>query len=75
MCSLTEASLFLTREFPESIQEEDVMYSFSTYIAENAESLNLVEGEKVFVLGMLSICSIMFTTLIYFVIKFGFFPF
>lgn len=48
-----EASLFLTREFPqdESIKEEDVMYSFATYIAENAESLNLVEGEKVFVLG------------------------
>lgn len=31
-----EASLFLTREFPqdESIKDEDVMYSFSTYIAE-----------------------------------------
>lgn len=50
-----EASLFLTREFPqdESIKDEDVMYSFSTYIAENAESLNLVEGKKVFVLGKL----------------------
>lgn len=29
------------------------MYSYCTYIAENAESLNLVEGEKVFVLGKL----------------------
>lgn len=28
------------------------MYSYCTYIAENAETLNLVEGEKVFVLGM-----------------------
>lgn len=32
------------------------MYSYCTYIAENAESLNLVEGEKVFVLGKLCTC-------------------
>lgn len=49
----TEASLILQKEFPhdDSIKEEDIMYSYCTYIAENAESLNLVEGEKVFVLG------------------------
>lgn len=48
-----EASLFLTRDFSqdESINEEDIMYAYCTYIAENAESLNLVEGEKVFVIG------------------------
>lgn len=48
-----EASLILTKEFPqdESIKDEDIMYSYCTYIAENAETLNLVEGEKVFVLG------------------------
>lgn len=53
--SQTEASLFLTREFAhdESIKDEDIMYSYCTYIAENAESLNLVEGEKVYVLGKL----------------------
>lgn len=51
--SSTEASLFLTRDFDqdESIKEENIMYSYRTYIAENAETLNLVEGEKVFVLG------------------------
>lgn len=50
---ITEATLFLERnwEKEESIHEEDIMYSFCTYIAENAESLNLVEGEKVYVLG------------------------
>ncbi|XP_031619547.1 titin-like isoform X4 [Contarinia nasturtii] len=49
---LEEASLFLTRDeiVDESIKEEDIMYSYCTYIAENAESLNLVEGEKVYVL-------------------------
>lgn len=31
---------------------ENIMYSYCTYIAENAETLNLVEGEKVFVIGM-----------------------
>lgn len=29
------------------------MYAYATYIAENAESLNLVEGEKVYVIGKL----------------------
>lgn len=37
-----------------SINEEDIMYSYATYIAENAESLNLVEGEKVYVIGALN---------------------
>lgn len=52
----TEASLILTKEFPhdDSIKDEDIMYSYCTYIAENAETLNLVEGEKVFVLGKLT---------------------
>lgn len=46
--------MILQKEYPhdDSIKEEDIMYSYCTYIAENAESLNLVEGEKVFVLGM-----------------------
>lgn len=51
--SCVEAVLFLSRDWDkeESILEENIMYSFCTYIAENAESLNLVEGEKVHVLG------------------------
>lgn len=55
--NLTEAWLFLSRDFApdESIKEEDIMYSYCTYIAENAESLNLVEGEKVYVLGKLTL--------------------
>lgn len=36
------------------MNEEDIMYAYETYIAENAESLNLVEGEKVYVIGMLN---------------------
>lgn len=60
----TEASLILQKEFPhdDSIKEEDIMYSYCTYIAENAESLNLVEGERVFVLGkILDILNIPFS--------------
>lgn len=56
MLSQTEASLFLTSVFEREVtaSEEDVMYAYVTYIAENAESLNLVEGEKVYVIGMLN---------------------
>lgn len=32
--------------------EGNVMYSICSYIAETKDALNLVEGEKVFVLGM-----------------------
>lgn len=54
LCSTTEASLFLTSVFERDVseKEEDIMYAYTTYIAENAESLNLVEGEKVYVIGM-----------------------
>lgn len=34
------------------------MYSICTYMAENNDALNLVEGEKVYVIGM---CSVNFT--------------
>lgn len=49
-----------------SIKEEDIMYSYCTYIAENAESLNLVEGEKVYVLGKHEIRGLIFTIISYF---------
>lgn len=52
---LEEASLFLTQDeiVKQNIfKEENIMHSYCTYIAENAETLNLVEGEKVFVIGM-----------------------
>lgn len=49
-----------------SIKEEDIMYSYCTYIAENAESLNLVEGEKVYVLGKHEIRCLIFTIISYF---------
>ena len=32
-------------------EEEDIMYSICTYIADNDEAINLVEGEKVYVIG------------------------
>lgn len=53
--SFAEASLFLTRGFSidETLNEEDAMYSYCTYVAENAETLNLAEGEKVYVIGKL----------------------
>lgn len=31
--------------------EENVMYSICTYIADSDEAINLVEGEKVYVIG------------------------
>lgn len=69
----TEASLILTKEFPhdDSIKDEDIMYSYCTYIAENAETLNLVEGEKVFVLGKWSI-SLFILTFFVLIQMFGF---
>lgn len=44
-----ENSLSITRE----IREEDVMYSIVNYASENEDTLNLVEGEKVYVVGKL----------------------
>lgn len=37
------------------VQEGDKMYSICSYIAETEEAINLVEGEKVFVIGQYSI--------------------
>lgn len=42
-----ENSLSITRE----IREEDVMYSIVNYASENEDTVNLVEGEKVYVVG------------------------
>lgn len=42
-----ENSLSITRE----IREEDLMYSIVSYASENEDTLNLVEGEKVYVVG------------------------
>lgn len=42
-----ENSLSITRE----IREEDLMYSIVNYASENEDTLNLVEGEKVYVVG------------------------
>ena len=33
-------------------QEGDLFFSISSYVAENNEALNLVEGERLYVLGM-----------------------
>ena len=35
-------------------EEDNIMYSICTYMAENMDSLNLVEGEKVYVIGKLA---------------------
>lgn len=32
-------------------EEDNIMYSICTYMAENDDALNLVEGEKVYVIG------------------------
>lgn len=34
--------------------EGDKMYAICSYVAENEESLNLVEGERVYILGELT---------------------
>ncbi|XP_059620360.1 titin-like [Phlebotomus argentipes] len=46
------ASLQITKEFETEVlaDEELLMYSICTYVAENEEALNLVEGEKVYVI-------------------------
>jgi hypothetical protein len=45
-----EASLSITKE----VQETSAMFATSTFVAEDAKSLNLVEGEKVYVIGKYS---------------------
>ncbi|KAL9904483.1 titin-like [Glossina fuscipes fuscipes] len=46
------ASLNITREMHvEESEEENAMYSICNYVADNDEAINLVEGEKVFVIG------------------------
>uniref|UniRef100_A0A1A9UCU1 Titin n=1 Tax=Glossina austeni TaxID=7395 RepID=A0A1A9UCU1_GLOAU len=46
------ASLNITREMHvEEREEENAMYSICNYVADNDEAINLVEGEKVFVIG------------------------
>lgn len=48
-----EASLSITKEFEmESADEDNEMFSICTYIADNDDALNLVEGERVYVIGM-----------------------
>lgn len=36
-------------------EEDNIMYSICTYMAENDDALNLVEGEKVYVIGEYSV--------------------
>uniref|UniRef100_A0A0K8VP60 Titin n=2 Tax=Bactrocera latifrons TaxID=174628 RepID=A0A0K8VP60_BACLA len=46
------ASLNITREMNiEETDDENAMYSICNYIADNDEAINLVEGEKVYVIG------------------------
>lgn len=47
------ATLSITRELQPDDFEDDtnLMYSIATYIAENSETLNLVEGERLYVIG------------------------
>jgi hypothetical protein len=42
-----EASLSITKE----VQETSAMFATSTFVGEDAKSLNLVEGEKIYVIG------------------------
>lgn len=44
----------ITKEYElESADEDNVMFSICTYIADNDDALNLVEGERVYVIGKL----------------------
>lgn len=36
------------------IREGDIMFSICSYIAETEEAINLVEGEKVYIIGKIS---------------------
>lgn len=51
-----EASLSLTKEFqPDDLEDiTNLMFSIATYVAENSETLNLAEGERLYVIGMWS---------------------
>lgn len=65
-CSLytEEATLSITKEFQPADYDDDtnLMYSIATYVAENSETLNLVEGERLYVIGgILSFLSIFST--------------
>lgn len=44
----------ITREFQpdDLLDESNLMFAISTYVAENSETLNLVEGERLYVIGM-----------------------
>lgn len=47
-----EATLSITKEFePADDDDSNLMYSIATYVAENSETLNLVEGERLYVIG------------------------
>lgn len=52
---LEEATLSITKEFEPADYDDDtnLMYSIATYVAENSETLNLVEGERLYVIGKL----------------------
>jgi len=37
------------------VREGDTMFSICSYIAETEEAINLVEGEKIYIIGKISI--------------------
>lgn len=49
------------------LQEGDLFFSVTSYVAENKDAINLVEGERVYVLGKNMVLNL---TLIYNVITF-----
>lgn len=52
--------------------EGDVLFSICSYVAENDEALNLVEGERVYVLGKKGIFKIVcFYNFVIFVVNIG----
>lgn len=50
LLSLSESLEIITFISDDSVDME-LMFSISTYIAENEDTLNLVEGERVYVIG------------------------
>lgn len=55
--NLEEASLSITREFQpdDLLDESNLMFAISSYVAENSETLNLVEGERLYVIGTIGL--------------------
>lgn len=48
--STEDAELSITKE----VEGEELMYAIVTYAAETDDSVNLVEGEKVYVIGKMT---------------------